>query len=326
MCEGVIMRVAIVGTGRMGEAHARAWAALAPEVEVAAAVGHGEPRPLASAPGVRVTTDLDGVLSDPSIGIVSICTPTDTHLDLTARALGAGKHVLLEKPLARSVADGVRLVQLGERGPGLLMVAHVVRFFPAYVAVRDLVEQGALGTVREVRADRLSPEGGRPGWVDDDERSGGFLVDLAVHDFDQLLLLLGRAQRVHAVPAAERTAEVTVEHEGGGLGRVRAGWDLPASSPFRTLLEVTGDRGRARATGGDAQQGVSELEVELASVPRRTAVDAGEPYTAQARYFLECVRTGSAPRHGDPAASLAALRLALAARTALLSGTPVDLP
>lgn len=320
------MRVAIVGTGRMGEAHARAWAALAPEVEVAAAIGQGEPRPLSSAPGVPVTTDLDRVLGDPGIGIVSICTPTDTHLDLASRALTAGKRVLLEKPLAHSVADGERLVQLGQRGPGMLMVAHVVRFFPGYVAVRELVDQGALGRVREVRADRLSPEGGRPAWLDDEDRSGGFLVDLAVHDFDQLLLLLGPARRVHAVPAAEGTAEVTVEHEGGGIGHVRSGWDLPASSPFRTLLEVTGDRGRARASSGTEQHGGSELEVDVAAGARRRRLDAGEPYTAQARFFLECVRTGSAPVHGDPAASLAALRLAVAARTALLNGTPVDLP
>lgn len=319
------MRVAIVGMGRMGEAHARAWSALGPEVEVAAAVGPGQPRLLASAPGARTTNDLNDVLSDSSIGIVSICTPTDTHLDLAARALRAGKHVLLEKPLARSAEDGSRLVQLAERSPGLLMVAHVVRFFPAYVAVRDLAERGVLGAVREARADRLAPEGGRPDWLEDDLRSGGFLVDLAVHDFDQILLFLGPARRVHAVPAAEGTAEVTIEHEGGGLGRVRSGWHLPASSAFRTLLEVTGDRGRARTSGGDATRGGSELEVEVAGAPRRTTVPAGEPYTAQARYFLECVRAGSAPLHGDPAASLAALRLALAARTALRSGTPVDL-
>ena len=64
--------------------------------------------------------------------------------------------------------------------------------------------------------------------------------------------------------------------------------------------------------------------MEVAGERRRTVVDADYPYTAQARYFLERVRTGSAPVHGDPAASLAALRLALAARTALRGGTPVD--
>jgi predicted dehydrogenase len=317
------VRVAIIGAGRMGEAHAEAWRALAPEAEVVAVVGRREPATLLAAPGAPGTTDLDGVLADPAVELVSICTPTGTHLDLAARALAAGKHVLLEKPLALTVADGERLVELGRRAGPMLMVAHVVRFFPGYAAVRELVELGRLGAVREVRADRLAPADGRPAWLDDETRSGGFLLDLAVHDFDQLLLLLGPARRVEARHAADGTAEVTVQHTGGGVGRVRAGWDLPPSFPFTTLLEVTGERGSARYAA--AAGGRSELVVDAAAGSPRTRVDPGAPYTAQARAFLECIRSGTPPLHGDPAASLAAVRLALAAREALASGAPVDL-
>ena len=317
------MRVAIVGAGRMGEAHAAAWNALAPETEVVAVVGRREPAGLTAAPGARGTTDLEGVLADPDVGIVSICTPTDTHLDLTARALAAGKHVLLEKPLARTVADGERLVELGRSARPMLMVAHVVRFFPGYAAVRKLVEAGRIGAVREVRADRLAPADGRPAWLDDEKRSGGFLLDLAVHDFDQLLLLLGPARRVEARHATDGTAEVTVQHVDGGIGRVRAGWDLPPSFPFTTHLEVTGERGTARYAA-DAH-GRSELAVDAPTGSAREPVDPGAPYTAQARAFLECIRTGTPPVHGDAAASLAAVRLALAARSALATGRPVDL-
>ena len=317
------MRVAIVGAGRMGKAHVQAWSALAPDVELAAVVDHRMPSTPPLAPGVRTTTDLEGVLGDRSIEIVSICTPTDTHLDLAARALDAGKHVLLEKPLAPTLADGERLVALGRRGPGMLMVAHVVRFFPGYAAIRGLVEEGALGPVREVRANRLSASGGRPAWLDDETRSGGFLLDLAVHDFDQLLLLLGPARRVHARPAADGTAEVVVEHLGGGRGHVRAGWDLPVDHPFTTLLEVGGDAGRARYTAiGDD---LSELEVDGAEGAARSRVAPGEPYVAQASYFLDRVRTGEPPVHGDPADALAAVRLALGARSSLAAGSPVEL-
>ena len=316
------MRVAIVGAGRMGEAHAEAWSALAPEAEVVAVVGRREPA-LASAPGARGTADLDGVLADPDVDAVSICTPTGTHVELTARALAAGKHVLLEKPLALTVADGERLVALSRRAGPLLMVAHVVRFFPGYAAVREAAEQGRLGALREVRADRLAPAAGRPAWLDDEARSGGVLLDLAVHDFDQLLLLLGPAARVQARSAADGTAEVTVQHTGGGIGRVRAGWDLPPAFPFTTVLEVTGERGRARYAAEEG--GRSELFFETPDGVSRTDVDPGAPYTAQARAFLDRIRSGTPPVHGDPAASLAAVRLALAAREALATGRPVDL-
>jgi predicted dehydrogenase len=316
-------RVAIVGGGRMGQAHAEAWVALAPEVEVAAVVDRAVPHPLAAVPDARPTTDLDAVLRDETIGILSICTPTDTHLELAGRALAAGKHVLLEKPLARTAEDGEELVRLAAHASGTLMVAHVVRFFPGYVAVRELAEAGSLGTLREVHASRISPTGGRPPWLEDEERSGGVLLDLAVHDLDQLLLFLGPARRVEVSRLDDGTLEVRVEHASGAVGSVRAGWDAPLSTPFRTSLEVVGDRGRARYSFASGIEDRSELEVAVDGAERTLAVDPDSPYTAQARAFLDCIRTGTAPRDGDPSASLAAVRLALAARESLLGGGAV---
>jgi predicted dehydrogenase len=306
----------------MGQAHAQAWAALAPEVEVVAVVDRAAPRPLAGVPTARPTTDLEGVLRDPAIEVLSICTPTDTHLELTRRALAAGKHVLLEKPLARTVADGEELVRLGAAARGTLMIAHVVRFFPGYVAVRELA--GSFGPLQEARASRLSPTGGRPPWLEDEERSGGILLDLAVHDFDQLLLLLGPARRVEVARLDDGTLQARVEHEGGAVGWVHAGWDAPVSTPFRTSLEVIGARGQARYAFASGVEERSELVVSEDGAERIVEVDPGEPYAAQARAFLECVRTGRSPRDGDPAASLAAVRLALAARESLLGWSAVE--
>ncbi len=213
--------VAIVGTGRMAAAHAKAWRTLAPEAEVVAVVSERMARPLEDAPGARATTDLDAVLADPAVEALSICTPTDSHLRLALRALDAGKHVLLEKPLASSVEEGEALRRRAAEGPGIVMVAHVVRFFPGYAAVRDLVRRGDLGEVTEARAVRLTSDPDRPAWLRDEARSGGLLVDLAVHDFDQLLLLLGPAVRVTAVPVAEGV-EAVVEH--AAAAAERCGW------------------------------------------------------------------------------------------------------
>ena len=314
--------VAIVGGGRMGQAHAQAWAALAPEVEVVAVVDRSAPRPLAGVPTARPTTDLEAVLRDPAIEVLSICTPTDTHLELTRRALAADKHVLLEKPLARTVADGEELVRLGAAASGTLMIAHVVRFFPGYVAVRELA--GSFGALQEARAARLSPTGGRPPWLEDEERSGGILLDLAVHDFDQLLLLLGPARRVEATRLDDGTLQARVEHESGAVGWVHAGWDAPVSTPFRTSVEVIGTMGQARYAFASGVEAKSELAVSAEGAERLVEVDPGEPYVAQARAFLECVRTGMPPTDGDPAASLAAVRLALAARESLLGWSAVE--
>ncbi len=309
----------------MGAAHARAWRTLAPEAQVLAVVGERTARPLEDAPGARATTDLDAVLADPAVEVLSICTPTDSHLRLTLRALDAGKHVLLEKPLASTAEEGEALLRRAAEGPGLVMVAHVVRFFPGYVAVRDLVRRGDLGEVAEVRATRLTSDPDRPAWLRDEARSGGLLVDLAVHDFDQLLLLLGPAVRVTAAPTAEGV-EAVVEHASGGRGTVRAGWDLPPERPFETDLEVQGDRGRAHYTFRAGPPPRSELRVEARSTASLIEVDPADPYAAEVADFLSRIRTGSPPVHGAVTDALAALRLALAARESLLTGRPVDLP
>ncbi|MGN6742701.1 MAG: Gfo/Idh/MocA family protein, partial [Amnibacterium sp.] len=248
-----------------------------------------------------------------------------THLALTERALEAGKHVLLEKPLARSVADGEALVRLADRGPGLLMVAHVVRFFAGYAALRDLVSAGRIGEVRAARAQRLSAAGGRPPWLDDEERSGGILLDLAIHDFDQLLLVLGPAGAVTVTASPDGTVTAAVEHAAGRSGPVRVGWDLPAGTPFTTVLDVEGDAGRATYTFQGEPADRSELAVEDATGRRLEAVPPGAPYAAQAAAFLEAVRSGVPPRQGGAAESLAAQRLALAARTSLVEGRRVEL-
>lgn len=317
--------VAIVGTGRMAAAHAKAWSTLAPEAEVVAVVSERMARPLEDAPGARATTDLDAVLADPAVEALSICTPTDSHLRLALRALDAGKHVLLEKPLASSVEEGEALRRRAAEGPGIVMVAHVVRFFPGYAAVRDLVRRGDLGEVTEARAVRLTSDPDRPAWLRDEARSGGLLVDLAVHDFDQLLLLLGPAVRVTAVPVAEGV-EAVVEHAGGGRGTVRVGWDLPPDRPFETDLEVQGSRGRAHYAFRTGSPARSELRVESRSSASLTEVDPGDPYAAEVADFLQRIRTGAPPEHGAVPDALAALRLALAARESYLSGRPVDLP
>ncbi|HEY8317717.1 MAG TPA: Gfo/Idh/MocA family oxidoreductase [Amnibacterium sp.] len=316
--------VAIVGTGRMAAAHAAAWRTLEPDAEVLAVVSERTARALADAPRARATIDLDAVLADPAVEVVSICTPTDSHVRLALRALDAGKHVLLEKPLASTVEEGEALLRRAAAGPGLLMVAHVVRFFPGYAAVRDLVRRGELGEVAEVRAARLSSDPDRPAWLQDEARSGGLLVDLAVHDFDQLLLLLGPAVRVTSAPVDEGV-EAVVEHAGGGRGTVRVGWDLPPERPFETDLEVRGDRGRAHYAFRAGQPPRSELRVETRSSASLTEVDPGDPYAVEVADFLTHVREGSTPVHGAVPDALAALRLGLAARESLLTGRPVDL-
>lgn len=296
----------VVGAGRMGQAHASAWASLG--VPVRWAVSPRRPPALDAAPDARWATDLGAALDDPAVTIVSICTPTPSHVDLAVRALAAGRHVLLEKPIALTVADAERVAAAAERAPGILMVAHVVRFFPGYAALIDRVAAGSVGRPRAVRATRLSAavSADDARWLEDEERSGGLVVDFAIHDVDQANALLGAPRAVTAVRAPGdgfgTPVALTIEYADGGVAQILAAADLPAGTPFRTSLEVLGDGGL------DA---VAELP--------------GDPFLEQARAFLHCVDAGLRPRRAPVAAAVEALRVCLAARASLRAGARVVL-
>ncbi|WP_431246353.1 Gfo/Idh/MocA family protein [Leifsonia xyli] len=296
--------VAVVGAGRMGQAHASAWAAVG--VPVRWAVSPRRRPALRDAPDARWATALEEALADPAVTVVSICTPTPSHAELAVQALEAGRSVLLEKPIALTLEDAQRVEAAASRAPGILMVAHVVRFFPGYAALAERVAAGSVGRARVVRASRISDAPAGFDWLDDEAQSGGMLVDFAIHDIDQAAAYLGRAVAVTCArgPGSGFGAPVatTIEYADGGVAQLLSASDLPEGQPFRTSFEIVGD------AGVDAAE-----------------PDAGDAFAAQARYFLECVDSGRAPERAPVASAVEALRVALAARESARTGRRVEL-
>jgi predicted dehydrogenase len=303
--------VAIVGAGRMARAHAAAWHALGIPVRWVVSPRRREELwqdSTLALDAARWTPALADALADPEVAIVSICTPTPTHAGLATEALQAGRHVLLEKPIALTLDDALALQRVAEASPGILMVAHVVRLFAGYSALADRIAAGAIGRPRAVQAQRLSaaPEG--VDWLHDEELSGGLLVDFAIHDFDQANAVLGRPVAVSSIPCGPRGSgfggmvATTVEYADGGVAHVMSAADLPPGTPFRTAFDVVGDAGVDAATGDDL-----------------------DPFVAQAAYFVSCVDSGTQPYRAPVSAAVEALRLALAARESLRTGRRVEL-
>lgn len=292
--------VAIVGAGRMARVHASAWEGLGVPVRWVVA-------PRASdgwADGAVRTTRMDAALADPSTSIVSICSPTAFHARQAEAALRAGKHVLLEKPIALSLQEALRLEQTAATAHATLMVAHVVRFDPAYAAVADRLTAGAVGRPLAVQAARLSAEPRGADWLHDESRSGGSLVDFAIHDIDQANMFLGEPTAVTSRRCAPLTGRfgqavtTTIEYRGGAQAQVLSAADLPTGVPFRTSMTVVGDAG----------------------VVTLQPAAGGDPYDLQAAYFLACVEQGVAPERAPIHAAVLALHTALAARESLRTG------
>ncbi len=180
------LRMAVVGAGHLGTFHAQRLHELDPE-EPSWVVDIERPRAerLAAEVGGQVATDLAAVL--PEVQALILATPTETHFDLAARAIAAGCHVLIEKPMTRTVEEGEKLVELARAAGIRLQVGHVERFNPAFLAVRD-----AIGTPAFVEAERLAPFVPRSVDVD-------VILDLMIHDLDILLSLV--PDRVAALDA-----------------------------------------------------------------------------------------------------------------------------
>lgn len=301
--------VAVVGAGRMGRAHAAAW--VANDFPVLYVVSPRRRPDLPEAPDARWTTRLEEALDDPAVTVVSVCTPTPSHADLAIQALEAGRHVLLEKPIALTIEDAVRVEAAAARARGTLMVAHVVRFFPGYAALAERVAAGVVGRPRVVRASRISAAPVGYDWLEDESQSGGMIVDFAIHDIDQASAYLGRAVAVTSIPSSGdgfgggfgTPVTTTIEYEGGGVAQVLSVSDLPEGEPFRTTFEVVGDTG-----------------VDVA-VP-----EAGDAFAAQARYFLDCVTAGVPTTRAPVSSAVEALRVALAARESARTGRRILLP
>ncbi len=231
--------VGIVGTGAMAALHVRAWRRAGHEPVAVAGRSSAAVEQFASRHGLRPSADVVALAR--SVDVVDVCTPTDTHLAVGAAAAGAGAHVLVEKPLARTLAEADELVAACARAGVGLLVAHVARFVPAYRQVLDLVRGGAVGPPALVSLRRLgaSPRSAG-GWLADPARSGGVLLDLMVHDGDLALAICGPALDVHAAvagPPAAQHATATVRHLGGAVSQLEASWSRPAGREL-TSVEV----------------------------------------------------------------------------------------
>lgn len=326
------MKIGLVGAGFIGSTHLEAYAKI-PEAEM---VGVADARfetavAAAGASGSTPYRSYEELVAEEDVDVVDICLPTTFHREVALKAARDGKYVILEKPIARSLEDAEAILEAFSDNPERLFVGHVVRFFPEYARLKNLVDRGVLGEVGVIRTSRKSPFlSGWNDWYADWQSSGGPIVDLLIHDFDFLRWSFGEVERVYARSALGRQygrldyALVTLRFAKGAIAHVEGHWGYPA--PFCYAIEVAGSR--ALITIDSTKH--SPLTVLVAG---RGGEDGGEspdrrvgksPFQVELEHFLACVRTGQRPAvSGEDARE--ALRIGLAAAQSAASGKPVNL-
>ena len=334
------LKLAVVGSGGMARAHSNHWRKI-PEVQLAAIASPDQAtaHALAGAEAAELFPSLEDLLASPSgagIDIVDICLPTPLHVPAALQALDAGKHLLLEKPMARTTADCDRIIAAAERAGTMAMVAQVVRYFPEYANAHRQVKTGAVGTPAVIRAARLGmhPKAGWNNWYADQSASGGVVLDLIIHDFDWLLWTFGPVERVFAKGLYKNPeyaglldyALVTLRHASGALSHVTGSWAHP--SGFRTTFEICGDAGMIEHdSAAVAPLALAQREPDGARppgvpIPESPMAPYDDPYYKELRHFTDCVLTGAQPDI-KLAESRAAVRIAEAALESIDTGKPV---
>jgi len=306
-----------------------------PDVAVAAIYAPSSDRgdPLAREIGSRWTDDLQAVLADPSIEAVDICLPTPQHRDVAEAALAAGKHVLLEKPIALSLEDAQALVQANEATDRVFMIAHVLRFWSEYVEIARRVATGELGKPCTGFASRRQPF---PAWSALFSRSdltGGAVIDMMIHDYDALNWIFGAPLGVTARGMRNSRSggfdqvQVLIDYADGASALVDGGMMMPESYPFSSRLEVLCEAGAMeyafRAAGRSVEMGGGVNELTLypnEGDPLRLSPTQVDPYAAECTYFVDAIRRGNIADRATPADALQALAVALAARESLEGG------
>lgn len=176
----------------------------------------GAPGGIEDLSGIRTYEDIGDLLADPGIDLVDICLPTSQHCEAAIRAMRAGKHVLVEKPIALSLRDADRMVRVSHETGRLLLVAHVLPFFPEFACLKKIVVSGEYGQVLGAHFKRIIS---RPNWsasVANMAHSGGPGVDLHIHDTHFVSLLFGKPDRVtsHGRLVEEKYVEYISTHYG----------------------------------------------------------------------------------------------------------------
>ena len=250
--------------------------------------------------GADAYTDYRQVLDRDDVDAVDVSTHPRPHRDITVAAAQAGKHILLEKPMCRTVAEADEMIAAADSAGVMLQVAYMMPFNPVYQKLKQLLKDGTLGDVHMAYCNQVgwfSP-GGHP-WLFIREESGGMLVEQAIHNFDLWLYLYGAAASVYGytshVPlggtypepekAVENNAILTIKFKSGGAGMFIKSW---AAEVRHSGEGVVCSRGSASFSQGGLTwktHDMNEPETFSASVPDDDTYRTVSPESRERRYW-----------------------------------------
>ena len=330
----------------MGEMHSKCYAAGGDALVTAIADCETERRKRAEKDlGCSSYSNIEDMLADTEVDLVDICTPTYLHEDHVKKAVAVGKNIMCEKPLALTVESCDAMIQKVDMAGVSLMVGHVIRFWPEYQIVKEIVDSGKHGPVLWTNARRFGP---RPdwawrNWLADPSLSGGALHDLHIHDQDYIAYLIGPPGKIQSRGVRgsqngfDSVMSLTWDHRLGGTGYSEGSLLMPSEFPFTMALTVSCEKATIELNNRATPSLVVYPESSSPLVPHIVepevpAADGIEGnisslggYYNELKYYTQCIIRGKKPETVTPSSAREAVRICLAARESAETDKMIEL-
>jgi len=265
------------------------------------------------------------LIADPAIDLVDICVPTYDHKDLFVAAVQAGKNVLCEKPMAVRPADVTAMVAAGKAASGAVMIAQCIRFWPAYVLLKEYVSTGKLGKCKSAILRRQGGKGLWSPWYFDAALSGGAIYDLHVHDTDYVNFLFGKPAAVSSVGSVGGTTDTGVDHIVTNYyyppSTVEAvttigAWHQHKTWPFVMAYTAVFERGTLDFDITRPQPVMLYTDDSAEEIKVATT----DGWFEELRYMIDCVAQGEKPRQNMIASTEITMAMVQAEARSIASG------
>jgi len=325
MSSSAQIRIGIIGAGNIGNVHIQTFKQLPDDVSIQAitdaylplaeqrAAEHGIPKCYSTA---------EELIADPDIDAVVIGVPNQWHAPIAIQALRAGKHVLLEKPMAIDVASAREIVRAQRESGKIVMIPHQMRWESIPLQVKEQVEQGALGTIYNAKVGWFRRKG-IPGWgtwfTQREQSGGGPLIDIGVHMLDLAFFLMNNPKPVSVYGSTyaefgpkkrgigtwgkpnwngtfdvEDLATALIKMEDGSTLSLEVSWAVHMDTDSKHFIHLMGSEGGASIRGNEGKL-LTETFERAMEVNLTTPQNDEGGRVRLSRHFVECIREGKEP-------------------------------
>ena len=290
-----MLKVGLIGVGGISGAHIPVWESME-EVELTALCDIRQER-MEPYPEKHHYTKLDEMLKNEKLDILDICLPTYLHADYAVRAMEKGIHVLCEKPVSLKSEDVERVYSTAHRMQVSFMVAHVLRFWPEYMLLKELYDTQKYGKLLSGYMSRVSqtPPWSWDNWMKDENRSGLVPFDLHIHDLDFLVYAFGKPEKVNSnrIKRSEQDCINAVYEYPEFYIETESAW-YAGAYPFEARYRFQFEKAVVSFENGKCM--IYEENGQITDLTEGATGDTGDinlpksdAYGNEIRYFTDCV-------------------------------------